>query len=71
VANEYTAIIEEGENGWYVASCPEVPGANGQGRTIEDVKEDLAAAIELMLEVMRDRAAREHPGGLREKVLAG
>lgn len=32
--NEFTAIIErDGE--WFIAYCPEVPGANGQGRTIE------------------------------------
>lgn len=30
--NEFTAIIErDGE--WYIAYCPEIPGANGQGHT--------------------------------------
>ena len=29
--NEFTAVIErDGE--WYIAYCPEIPGANGQGR---------------------------------------
>jgi len=29
--NEFTAIIEKDE-GWYIAYCPEIPGANGQGK---------------------------------------
>ena len=31
--NEFTAIIEHDED-WYVAYCPEIPDANGQGRTL-------------------------------------
>ncbi|MFN0148238.1 MAG: type II toxin-antitoxin system HicB family antitoxin, partial [Dehalococcoidia bacterium] len=65
------AIIEK-DGDWYIARCPEVPGANGQGRTIDEVKEDLAAAIELVLAVMREDALAEAaPGAIRETVLAG
>jgi predicted RNase H-like HicB family nuclease len=47
--NEFTAIIErDGE--WYIAYCPEIPGANGQGRTVEECRKSLAEAIELILE---------------------
>ncbi len=38
--NEFTAIIEK-EDDWYIAYCPEVPGANGQGRTLEESKDSL------------------------------
>ncbi|MGA1152149.1 MAG: type II toxin-antitoxin system HicB family antitoxin, partial [bacterium] len=31
-----TALIEACPEGGYWASCPEFPGANGQGETIED-----------------------------------
>lgn len=31
-ANEFTAVIEQDE-GWFIAYSPEIPGANGQGRT--------------------------------------
>jgi predicted RNase H-like HicB family nuclease len=42
--NEFTVIIER--NGeWFIAQCQEVPEANGQGRTPEAAKSDLAAAI--------------------------
>jgi predicted RNase H-like HicB family nuclease len=46
---EYTAIIEKGNNGWYVAQCAEIPGAISQGKTIEEAKNNLSEAIELIL----------------------
>jgi predicted RNase H-like HicB family nuclease len=47
---EFTAIIEPAPEGGYWAICPEVPGANGQGETLEDTKDSLRQAIELILE---------------------
>lgn len=47
--NEFTAIIER-DGDWYIAFCPEVPGANGQGRTTDEAKTSLADAIKLILE---------------------
>ena len=42
--NEFTAVIErDGE--WFIAYCPEVPGANGQGASIEECRQDLAEAM--------------------------
>ena len=51
--NEFTAIIEKDDD-WYIAYCPEVPGANGQGRTIEECKASLADAITIILEDRRE-----------------
>lgn len=66
--NEFTALIEaDGE--WFAAFCPEVPEANGQGRTPEEAKEDLAAAIALVLEDRLEDALRQaRPGSLRDVV---
>jgi len=47
---EFTAIIESAPEGGYWAICPEIPGANGQGETIEEVKESLKEAVILILE---------------------
>jgi predicted RNase H-like HicB family nuclease len=58
--NEFTAIIEK-DGDWYIAYCPEVPGANGQGRTIEESKANLAEAISLILEDRRQDAMRGLP----------
>ena len=47
---ELTAIIQKAPEGGYWAICPEFPGANGQGETIEEVKKSLADAVHLMME---------------------
>jgi predicted RNase H-like HicB family nuclease len=67
--NEFTAVIErDGE--WFIAYCPEVPGANGQGRTKEEAKESLVEAIALILEDRRDDGLRAvPPEALREIVV--
>ena len=45
---EFTAIIEDAPEGGYWAICPEIPGANGQGETVEDAKNSLRDAIRLI-----------------------
>ncbi len=47
--HEFAAIIEHDED-WFVAYAPEVPGADGQGRTREEALESLSDAIALILE---------------------
>jgi predicted RNase H-like HicB family nuclease len=60
VHNEFTAIIErDGE--WFIAYCPEIPGANGQGRTKEECLESLSDAIALILEDRREDGLRGVP----------
>lgn len=51
--NESTAVIER-DGDWYVAWSPEIPGANGQGRTVDECRENLAEAIDLVLEEQWD-----------------
>jgi len=48
--SEFTAIIEAAPEGGYWAVCPEISGANGQGETINEAKDNLRQAIELILE---------------------
>ncbi len=50
--NEFTAIIEH-DGDWFIAYSPEVPGANGQGRTKEEARKSLADAIALIFEDRR------------------
>ena len=58
--NEFTAIIErDGE--WYLASCPEIPEANGQGKTKDEARENLAEATGLILEERREEGLRDIP----------
>ncbi len=67
--NEFTAIFErDGE--WYIAYCPEIPGANGQGRTKDEARASLAEAIALILEDRRQDSLRAVPADAeRETVI--
>ena len=58
--NEFTAVIERDED-WYIAYCPEIPGANGQGKTKEECLQNLADAISLILEDRREEGLRGVP----------
>ena len=67
---EFTAIIEAAPDGGYWAICPEVPGANGQGETIEEAKKSLQEAIQLIFEDRRADILRGLPDdATQEKVL--
>jgi predicted RNase H-like HicB family nuclease len=69
--NEFTAVIER-DGDWYIAYCPEIPGANGQGRTIEECRASLADAIALILEDRREEGLRGvPPDAIRETVTVG
>jgi len=67
---EFTALIEEAPEGGYWAICPEISGANGQGESIEEAKESLRGAIELILEDRREDIFRGLPKDIiRDKVM--
>jgi predicted RNase H-like HicB family nuclease len=67
--NEFTAIIERDEK-WYIGYCPEIPGANGQGETIEECKRDLAEAIALILQDRREDAERGLPADAVQEIVS-
>jgi predicted RNase H-like HicB family nuclease len=67
--NEFTAIIEK-DGDWFIAYCPEIPGANGQGKTKEEAKESLADAIVLILEDRREDGLKGVPDdAIRETIV--
>jgi predicted RNase H-like HicB family nuclease len=66
--NEFTAIIEH-DGKWFVAYCPEVPGANGQGRTKAAARRSLVGAIALILKDRRDDALRGLPKGVTRETV--
>ncbi|WP_299285833.1 type II toxin-antitoxin system HicB family antitoxin [uncultured Mucilaginibacter sp.] len=57
---KFTAIIEKGENGWFVGQVEEIPAALAQGKTIEEVKENLLDALKLILEVNKELTKKEY-----------
>lgn len=69
--NEFTAVVER-DGRWYVAYCPEIPGANGQGRTKAAALKSLAEAIAMVLEDRRKDGLRGVPArARRERVVVG
>ena len=69
--NEFTAIIEKDDD-WYIAYRPEIPGANGQGRTKDEAIESLSEAIALILQDRLEDGLRGAPtDAVRETVTVG
>lgn len=57
-----TAIYEPVEDGWWMVTCPEIPGAVSQGRTIEEAREMIRDAVQLLNETRREEAEKELEG---------
>ena len=58
-----TTIFEDAEEGGYIGYVAELPGANTQGETLEEVRENLAEAIQLILEANREQFEKQlQPG---------
>jgi predicted RNase H-like HicB family nuclease len=48
---QFDVVIERDEDGFYVASVPQLPGCHTQARSLDEVTERIREAIELCLEV--------------------
>ena len=69
--NEFTAVVERDEN-WWIAYCPELPGANGQGQTKEECLSSLSDDVDLILTDRKEDGLRGiPPDALRELVTVG
>ena len=47
---EYVIIIEKNANGWYTGQCEQIPEAISEGATLEELKENMADAIKMVLD---------------------
>ena len=52
---KFKVIITAGEDGWYIAECPALPGCISQGETIDQALENIKDAIQGCLEVRNER----------------
>ena len=66
--NEFTAVIER-DGDWYIAYCPEVPGANGQAISKQEALNSLRDAIALILEDRREEGLRGVPTDAEREVV--
>lgn len=62
---QFQVLIEQDEDGWYVASVPELPGCYTQGKTIEQARERIQEAITLVLrtepDIKKEKISNPHP----------
>jgi len=59
---ELTAVYRRDPAGGYAAYVEELPGANTQGETLEEARENLREAVTLVIEANRALAAEESAG---------
>jgi predicted RNase H-like HicB family nuclease len=52
---KFPVTIYQDEEGWYVVECPIVPGCLSQGQTEEKSLQNIREAIQLCLEVRREK----------------
>jgi predicted RNase H-like HicB family nuclease len=66
----FTAIIERDEDGIYIGQIEEVPAAISQGKTLEELKENLQDALDLIFTVNREEVETNYQGKIffREKI---
>ena len=57
---EFTVVIEQDEDGIYVASVPELPGCHTQAETLDELNNRIKEAIELYLEVEPEKGEERH-----------
>ena len=51
---DFTAIIEKSDDGWYVGQLEELPEVISQGKTIQELKQNLQDALELIIANQRE-----------------
>lgn len=70
MTNNFTAVFQPADEGGFVAYAEELPGAITQGETLDEARENLAEAIQLVLEANRELNRRELADGrlIRETI---
>jgi len=57
---ELTIIVEKGENGFLVGQIQEYPAALSQGKTLEELKENLKDALKILLDVQKEKLESDY-----------
>jgi predicted RNase H-like HicB family nuclease len=60
--HDYQVLYQPIEDGWIMASVPELPGAVTQGRDIDEARTMIREVVELLLTSYRENAAKDAPG---------
>ncbi|HYS53771.1 MAG TPA: type II toxin-antitoxin system HicB family antitoxin [Thermoanaerobaculia bacterium] len=67
----FTAVYQPAEEGGYIAFVEEIPGANSQGETIDEARNNLREAVQLILQVNRELALKsvDETNAIREDLV--
>ncbi|HVE72628.1 MAG TPA: type II toxin-antitoxin system HicB family antitoxin [Thermoanaerobaculia bacterium] len=73
MTHTFTAIFEEAPEGGYTAFVEELPGAISQGETLDEARENLKEAIQLIIDANRELAMRDVDPErvVREEIVVG
>jgi predicted RNase H-like HicB family nuclease len=63
--NEYTAVVQR-DGDWRIGWIEEVPGVNTQGKTRDELMENLRSALAEALEINREEARKDAGEGFEE-----
>ena len=61
--HEYQVVYQEVEDGWIMATVPELPGAVTQGKDMDEARTMIREAVELLLESYRANAKNDAAAG--------
>ena len=68
--HEFHVVYTPIEDGWYMASVPELPGAVTQGQDLDEARLMIQEAVELLLESYQENAMKDAPGDAIWETLA-
>lgn len=63
MSGNLTIIYEKGEDGFWIATIPEVPGAFSQGKSKEEARANAIEAMEELMLARRDLALQQRVAG--------
>jgi len=63
MSTDLTIIYEKGEDGYWIATIPEVPGAFSQGKTKPEARKNVLEAMQELMLARRDVAISERAKG--------
>ncbi|MGA2515624.1 MAG: type II toxin-antitoxin system HicB family antitoxin [Thermodesulfobacteriota bacterium] len=69
MAKEFTVIIEQDEEGYYIAEVPELKGCHTQAKSLDTLMERIKEAIQLCLEVYGKKYPITHLVGVQKIAL--
>jgi predicted RNase H-like HicB family nuclease len=69
MAKEFTVIIEQDEEGYYIAEVPELRGCHTQAKSLDTLMERIKEAIQLCLEVYGKKYPITHLVGVQKIAL--